>query len=390
VSSGGTSGSGGASGSSGTKGSAGGGGDSGSSGTGSSTDPALFGECPDGDPEAGVTPLAKLSTVQYRNTVRDLLVASGLDAVVSEVTPKLASVPDDSTQASFRGLDHRISSEHIQSYFDVAVAVGDAATKTSERLTALAGSCATQSSLASSCVDGFLDTFGRRALRRPLTDDELTEYRDVAEGDSPKAGSPAEAFRNVVVSLLLSPRFVNHLELEGTAVSGQSDYLALDPYEVASRLSYTFWQTMPDDALLAAAADGSLATDDGFESELARVYDDPRTQQTIWQFWNEWLRFEAFTGFSAERPAFKALAEGEHLGESGHDHWKDMVTEIQDLTDLYTWKQPGTLLELMTSTVSVTPSSDLAHLYGVKAWSGSGDYPSLPDGTRQGRRPHGH
>jgi hypothetical protein len=374
---------GGTSGSSG-KGTAGGGGDSGSSGTGSSTDPALFGACPDGDPAAGVTPLSKLSTVQYRNTVQDLLTASGLGDVVAEVSARLASVPDDSTQASFRGLDKRISGAHIQTYFDVAVAVGDAATKSSARLTALAGSCATQSSLSSSCLDAFLNSFGRRALRRPLTDAELTEYRDVATGDAPKAANAAEALRNVVVSLLMSPRFVNHLELEGSEVSGQKDYLALDPYEVASRLSYTFWQTLPDDALFAAAEDGSLDTDAGFDAALTRIFADPRTQQTIWQFWNEWLRFEAFTGFSAERPAFQSLAEGEHLGESGHDHWKDMVTEIKDLTDLYTWKQPGSLLDLMTSTVSVTRSNDLAHLYGVKAWSGSGEYPALPDGTRQG------
>ncbi|HEV8548880.1 MAG TPA: DUF1592 domain-containing protein, partial [Polyangiaceae bacterium] len=165
---------------------------------------------------------------------------------------------------------------------------------------------------------------------------------------------------------------------------GKSDYLALSPYEIAARLSYTFWQTLPDDELLAAAEDGSLSTDDGFKKELERVYADERTQATIWQFWNEWLRFEAFTGFAADRPAFKALAQGEHVGESGHDHWGDMVTEIQDLTDLYTWKQPGTLLDLLSSTVSVTRSADLSHLYGVKAWSGSGDYPALPDGTRVG------
>ena len=316
--------------------------------------------------------------------MRDLLVGSGLDTVVGEVMAELASVPDDSTQLSFRGLDKRIAGEHVNAYFDVAVAVGDAATKTSARLAALAGDCATQSSLAASCLDAFLDDFGTRALRRPLTDDELTEYRDIAEGDSPQAANPAEAVRNVVVSLLLSPRFVNHLELDGDDITGKDEYIALDPYEVASRLSYTFWQSMPDAKLFAAAKDGSLATDDGYAAELERVFADPRTQQTVWQFWNEWLRFEAFTGFSAERPAFQALAAGEHLGESGHDHWADMVTEIKDLTELYTWKEPGTLLDLMTSTVSVTRSSDLAHLYGVKAWSGSGDYPELPAGTRQG------
>ena len=177
--------------------------------------------------------------------------------------------------------------------------------------------------------------------------------------------------------LLMSPRFVNHLELAGTPISGRGDYLALDPYEIASRLSYTFWQTLPDDALLAAAADGSLATDAGFNTQLDRVFADPRTRDTIWQFWNEWMRFESFTGFCADRPAFMALAAGENVGVAGHDHWGDMVREIHDLTDLYTWTRSGTLADLLTSDLSVTKSADLAHLYGVPAWSGSGDYPAL-------------
>lgn len=361
----------------------GGSGTSGSSG-GTSVDPGAFGACPTGDPDPGVTPLSKLSTVQYRNTVRDLLQASGLGDLVDAVGPLLEAIPDDSTQASFRGLDKRISADHVTGYFNVATTIADLATADSAHLTTLAGSCATQSSLASSCLNAFLQSFGRLALRHPLTSDELTEYADVAQGSSPAAASPAEALRNVVVTLLMSPRFVNQLELEGTPIAGRDDYLALSPYEVASRLSYTFWQTMPDAELSSAADDGSLATDEGFDQELSRVFADERTQETVWQFWNEWLRFEAFTGFAYERPAFQALAAGEHVGEAGHDHWGDMVQEIRDLTDLYTWKQTGTLLDLLTSNLSVTPSDDLAHLYGVKAWSGSGAYPTLPDGTRTG------
>jgi hypothetical protein len=343
----------------------------------------MFGECPTGDAEPGVTPLMKLSTFQYRNTVRDLLAASGLAAVNDELPSLLAAVPDDST-VLFRGLDARISSDHVMAYFNVAVAVGDAATRTTARLTSLAGSCATTTPLAATCLDAFLKNFGRRALRRPLNADELTEYKDIAQGSSPKAATSAEAVRNVVVAMLMSPRFVNHLELDGTPISGRSDYIALDPFVTASRLSYTFWQTLPDEALLAAAADGSLATDAGFTAALDRVFADPRTQQTIWQFWNEWLRFESFTGFVADRPAFKALAQGEQVGVSGHDHWRDMVQEIRDLTELYTWKQQGTFADLMTSTVSVTRSADLAHLYGVPAWSGSGAYPAFTDGHRAG------
>ena len=83
------------------------------------TTPDLFGTCPSGGGEPGVSPLVKLSTIQYRNTVRDLLAASGLSAVATEVAPMLAAIPDDSTVA-FRGLDARISTDHIQGYFNVA------------------------------------------------------------------------------------------------------------------------------------------------------------------------------------------------------------------------------------------------------------------------------
>lgn len=347
-----------------------------------------FGTCPAGGGEPGVSPLIKLSTIQYRNTVRDLLGASGLDAVATEVAPMLAAIPDDSTVA-FRGLDTRVSTDHIQGYFNVASAVADAATKTNQRLTALAGSCAATSPLAASCLDAFLASFGKRAFRRPLDTDEIAEMKDVAMGTSPAPANATEAIRNVVVMLLMSPRFVNHLELAGTPVAGSPDpdLLALDPYEIASRLSYTFWQTLPDDALLAAAAatgNDSLATDAGFNTQLDRVFADPRTRDTIWQFWNEWMRFDEFTGFSADRPAFATFAAGENVGVAGHDHWGDMVTEIHDLTDLYTWTQAGTLNALLTSDLSVTKSADLAHLYGVPAWSGSGDYPRFTDGSRTG------
>jgi hypothetical protein len=374
-------GSGGSSATTGTGGQPGGGG----SGTGNmpgNTTPAAFGTCPSGGGEPGVTPLMKLSTLQYRNTVRDLLAASGLAAITAEVAAPLAAIPDDSTVA-FRGLDPRISSAHLQGYFNLAVAIGNAATSTSARVTSLAGSCAGTSPLTAACLNTFLGTFGKRAFRRPLGADELAEMRDVAMGTSPAPANAAEALRNVVVIMLMSPRFLNHLELEGAPIAGRQDYLTLDPYEIASRLSYTFWQTMPDDALLAAAADASLATDAGFTAQLERVFVDVRTRDTIWQFWNEWLRFESFTGFSAERPAFKAMAMGEQVGVAGHDHWGDMVREIRDLTELTTWTQKRPLRDLMTSTVSVTKSADLARLYGVPVWSGSGAYPALP-GNRVG------
>jgi len=328
----------------------------------------------------GATPLTKLSTREYRNTVRELLMASGIGAMSSAVEAGLTAVPDDSLGESFRALDNRISLEHVQAYFDVGVATGDMLTADASRLEAAAGACAMAATLSESCARDFIERFATLAYRRPPSDPELDELLALNDG----VRTPAEAVRAIVVVAMSSPRFVNHVEIDGAEISGEADLLQLSGYEIASRLSYLFWQTMPDQELLDAAADGSLASEQGFAAQLDRVFEDDRTRETLWQFWDEWLRLEKFTGFEHTRPGFQSLAEGESIGEDGHDYYADMVEEIRDLTELFTFDQQGTVADLLATQLSVTQSEDLAGLYGVEPWSGSGEYPLLPAGTRAG------
>jgi hypothetical protein len=328
----------------------------------------------------GVSPLMKLSTRQYKNTVRDLLSAVGASSINATVESLAASIPDDSLGDGFRGLDNRTALEHVQGYFNVGRAIADAVSKDPALLTAVAGQCASETTLSATCVNGFLDGFVRLAYRRPLLEADRAEYAALNDG----VRTPAQAVRAMIIVALSSPRFVHQVEIDGTALSSAEDLLQLTAYEIASRLSYTFWQTMPDAALLTAAEDGSLATDAGFSAQLERVFSDPRTRETLWSFYDEWFRFEKFTGFETTRPALQALAAGESLGEPGHDHYRDMVQEVRELTELFTFQQPRTLADLLNTDISVTKSADLAKLYGVSAWSGTGDYPKLPAGTRAG------
>jgi hypothetical protein len=321
----------------------------------------------------GVSPLMKLSTLQYRNTVKDLLLAVGAGAVLPSLDGALGSIPDDSLADGFRGRDNRTGREHVQGYFNVGRALGDAIAKQPQLLAAVAGECAAQATLSPACLDGFLDRFVRLAYRRPLSDADRAEYAALNDGTR----SPAQAVRAMVIVALSSPRFVYQVEVDGAELPAEKDVLQLGAYEIASRLSYTFWQTMPDEQLLAAAADGSLANDAGFSAQLERVFADPRTRATLWSFWNEWFRFEKFTGFETTRPAFQALAAGESLS------YPDMVQEVRDLTELFSFQRTATAAELLTTDVSTTKAAGLSHLYGVKPWSGAGDYPRLP-ATRVG------
>lgn len=327
----------------------------------------------------GVSPLLKLSTVEYRKTVQDLLSALGLQNASEALATALSSVPDDSLGDGFRSLDARISSEHIKAYFDVGVAVGDPLLTDPDALEKLAGSCALEDSLSESCATSFLSNFLKLAYRRPVADEDYTEYLDLIANRS-----AAEAIRSMVIVALSSPRFVNHFEIDGTASETDPDTLQLTSYEIASKLSYTFWQSMPDAELFAAADDGSLATPEGFAEQLTRVFDDPRTKETLWQFWSEWLRFEKFTGFETSRPAFQALTHDTNVASSGHDYYADMVQEVRDLTELFTFTNKSTLADLASTDVSVTRSQDLAALYGVDPYDGGGNYPTLPTGTRAG------
>lgn len=331
--------------------------------------------CDDGA-EPGPTPLLKLTTVQYRNTVRDLLRAAGAGSLLNSLDAELASVPDDSLGDSFRGLDDRISLEHVQAYFDVGVAVGDALERDAALLRAVAGECATSAPLPGSCLRDFVERFGTLAYRRPLFDAEVDEL--IALDDGTRA--PAELIRAVVVVVMSSPRFVNHVEIDGSALTAADDLLQLTAYEIASRLSYLFWGTMPDAALFAAAEDGSLATEAGFSLQLTRVFADDRTRQTLWQFWSEWLRLEKFTGFETTRPGFQSLVDGQTPSDSLYD---DMVQEVRELTESFSFERAATLSQLLQSRESVTRSAELAALYGVPPASGAIS-PSFPDGERAG------
>lgn len=329
------------------------------------------------DLTANESPLIKLSTIQYRNTVRDLLTQLGAEELIDDVEGLLNAIPDDSRSDLFSGLDTRIALEHVEGYFNVAKLVAQGVVTDDDLLREVAGDCALEASLSDECLNDFVDVIGALAYRHPLTNEELAELALHASD----LEDTRDRVRAVILAAMISPRFVHHVEVDGAWVSDTSDVLQLSPYEIVSRLSYTFWQTMPDAELFAAAADGSVLTSAGLTSALDHVLEDPRAKTTVWNFWREWLGLDNFTGFEFGRPGFEAMTEGLDLSE---DLYSEMVDEVRALTEQFTFNQAGTFRDLLETNVSVTQSAQLASLYGVDAWSGQGDFPSLKVDERAG------
>lgn len=327
--------------------------------------------CTPGDAPS-VTPLRRLSRLQYENTLADLF--DGVPGIESLIGSAMSGMPADEAP-EYRGMDTRVSERHVQAFYDVADVLAGSAVEDAA-LAALAGDCATAPTASAGCIDAFLDDFGLRALRRPLTTEERTRYHALNDGTR----DGREVFRSLVFSLLMAPQFLYQVEVDGTP-AGSELHLALGPYEVASRLSYHFWQTMPDDALFAAAADGSILTDEGYEAQVRRLFDDPRTRVTVATFYDEWLD----VGATTLRPgaALDALVDDAGLTGSEDAFLTAAADEIRALTAHYTWTDPSGIQALVRSNVTLTDSPELAGLYGVSPSDGTTPV-ALPAAERSG------
>ena len=107
-----------------------------------------------------------------------------------------------------------------------------------------------------------------------------------------------------------APEFMYFVEHGATAVSGQTGVYDLLPHELASRLSYQLWQTAPDDALLAAAADGTLLDPTVYGAQVTRLLGDARARPALDEFFADWTKVEDLPAMDAKNAdvVFKAFA----------------------------------------------------------------------------------
>jgi hypothetical protein len=292
------------------------------------------------------SPLRRLSNAEYDNTVADLF---GLPS-----RPAHGFIPETRVNGFDNNAEARVvSSTLAQQYFAAAEGLAQAAVASTSLATLLP--CDARANEAA-CVDKLLDTFGRRAWRRPLEPAERESLkRAFAEG---KGGGFAAGIQTVIQVMLLSPQFMYRIE-RGVAVPGQS-YLALSPHELASRLSYLLWGSMPDEPLFAAAEGGRLATRQDVLGQARRMLDDPRAARMWRRFTDQWLRLEEIAQLekqSAVYPTFKPELRGALLGEA------------QALIDDVLAKGDGKLGTLLTAPYTFM-NGPLAAYYGQTGVSG--------------------
>lgn len=327
------------------------------------------------DAQAPELPLRRLSNTQYLNTVRDIVLRSGLTSTqaasaLRAVASAFSHYPDDrlvgapaDTHGGFSRLDQALQQNHVDATYEIAVGLGAELSSTAVRRRALLGACATNASTAddAQCLRDFVVRFGTLVERRPIPDEEVDFYTAVA-GATP-VDPPALA--DVIGLLLNAPRLSYLFEEGDPAAAGPS---TLDAYALASRLSYLFWQTMPDAELYAAAASGELLTETGYRAQVERLYADARTDASIESFFFEWFRLEDLTPLNTlvGTPVYDAFAGSDSPSETLH---QEMIAEIGALVR-WVARHGGTIADVMTNRDVFTQSDALAKIYQEPKWDG--------------------
>ncbi len=148
-----------------------------------------------------------------------------------------------------------------------------------------------------------IGAFASRAFRRPATAEEVDRLARLVDLVKADGGSFERGVQLGVQAALASPHFLFRAEPEGPAAEGPDANL-LGDYELASRLSYFLWSSMPDAALFGLAAEGKLSDPEVLEAQARRMLADPRASAMVENFCGQWLQLRNLKQFQPDPEQF--------------------------------------------------------------------------------------
>jgi hypothetical protein len=204
----------------------------------------------------------------------------------------------------------------------------------------------------SECATRILARIATRAFRRPLEPDEIKPYVELTV-DAAKIDPFDRAIHTGLTAILVSPQFLFRIENQKRPGEGTGP-VAIGAFELASRLSYFLWSSMPDDELFRLASDGSLLKQDVLEAQVRRMLRDAKSQALVTNFAAQWLNLTQLDTVSPSRRVFEAFD-------------KELRADMRRETELFVESivhEDRSILELLNGKYTFL-NERLAKLYGI-------------------------
>lgn len=295
-------------------------------------------------PAPGPSPLRRLTHREYDNTTRDLLGDTSRPA--SQFSREEVFLGFDNS-ATARGTTTLLAEQYL-------TAAETLAAKAVQNLPTFTGCNPDDAAGRDACAKQFIERFATKAYRRPLVSEDRTRLETLYTSASQQWGF-SKAIELVTQTVLQSPHYLYRVEV-GTP-SSTPGIEALTPYELASRLSYLLWGSMPDQALLDAAAAGQLTTREQVATQARRMLQSEHVKYVMSDFHRQWLGLDLVDGIESTLDGFS-------------DDLRPLLRqETEKLVEAALWQDGGKLSTLLTAPFSYM-NARLAGFYGVTGPTG--------------------
>jgi hypothetical protein len=256
--------------------------------------------------DVGRISIHRLNNLEYDNTVHDLVGVMGMAQATFQ--------PDEEGEFDNDADAFTVNDARYEQYFNAADTIGEAVfadtAATGLRQTYVYGlvtPACTPSATATDCSSKIISAFGAKAWRRPLTTQEVAGLVTLATNAITLGETPDGSIKQVVKTVLASPQFLYRIEFDPNPTSTVAH--SLDPYELASRLSYLGWSSMPDQALFDLAKSGQIGTNAILTQQVDRMLADPKGANFTNSFAGQWLGARDMQSHQVEPTAFASFDE---------------------------------------------------------------------------------
>ena len=339
---------------------------------------ALNGCAPSGPPR-------RLTRRQLANVLGDGLVQITGDTAMGEgvatllvdthqFPPDVLLNPDSARHTGYERLDSALNTRQVGALKKVAEVLAARVTGDAGRVARLLGDC---SAGADACLSNAARRAGRVLFRAPPSDADVDIWRRAAGGQANATG-----LTKMLASMMTSPRLFMVVERGQAVAADAGGCVPLNAHELAARLSLHFWDTLPDAALNAVADDGTLLRPEVLQAQVKRLEWDARAETGLRRFFDPSFRLQELVPMDGKvgNARFDAFAGGFHPLPTTRD------AAIREVLDMVSWvaARDGSLQQVLTDRHAFARSADIAELYGVPVWDGSGTPPTFGDPQRVG------
>jgi hypothetical protein len=278
--------------------------------------------------DPGRVEIHRLNNTEYDNTVRHLL--------GTKAAPAAKFLAEEGLNFDNTATALGMTSSQYDAYFGAARDLMTEAAATPAELSSFM-TCTPTQAAGDACAKQVVETFGAKIYRRPLEAAEVARAMKVFDADVVRPGSTGQdALLLTVRAMLSAANFLYRIEYDADPASKVPH--SLSAYELASRLSYLHWSSMPDDALFAAAKDGSLLQPATLVAQVDRMLADGQSAAFIESFAGQWLDIRKLVSHSVTPQVFPTFTPelSDAMAQEGYLWFQEFVNGDRPLSDWFT------------------------------------------------------